>query len=99
MVEVSASVLNVDNEKAIKTLYELETAKVDYFHIHCNPIVNGTQMPDGCELILDCDFKDVYSYMRIIDDHKYLVAVYDHCNDIIDITNAQGKSLKQIVSE
>lgn len=25
MVEVSASVLNVDNEKAIKTLYELET--------------------------------------------------------------------------
>ena len=33
MVEVSASVLNVDNEKAIKTLYELETAKVDYFHI------------------------------------------------------------------
>ena len=74
-------------------------SKVDYFHIHCNPIVNGTQMPDGCELILDCDFKDVYSYMRIIDDHKYLVAVYDYCNDIIDITNAQGKSLKQIVSE
>ena len=74
-------------------------SKVDYFHIHCNPIVNGTQMPDGCELILDCDFKDVYSYMRIIDDHKYLVAVYDNCNDIIDITNAQGKSLKQIVSE
>ena len=33
MVEVSASVLNVDNEKAIKTLYELETAKIDYFHI------------------------------------------------------------------
>ena len=33
MVEVSASVLHVDNEKAIKTLYELETAKIDYFHI------------------------------------------------------------------
>ena len=56
-------------------------------------------MPDGRELILDCDFKSVYSYMRIIDDHKYLIAVYDHCNDIIDITNAQCKSLKQIVSE
>ena len=74
-------------------------SKVKYFHIHCNPIVNGHASPKGSELILDCYFKDVYGYMRIIDDHKYLIAVYDHCNDIIDINNAQGKSLKQIVSE
>lgn len=67
-------------------------SKAKYFRIYY-------KMPDGCELILDCDFKSAYSYMRIIDDHKYLIAVYDHCNDIIDITNAQGKSLKQIVSE
>lgn len=37
--------------------------------------------------------------MRIINDHKYIIAVYDHCNDIIDITNAKYESLKQIVSE
>ena len=33
MVEDSASILNMDNENAIKNLYELETALIDYFHI------------------------------------------------------------------
>ncbi len=33
MVEVSASVLTVDQENAIHTFYELETAKINYFHI------------------------------------------------------------------
>ena len=33
MVEVSESILNMDNENAIKNLYELETALIDYFHI------------------------------------------------------------------
>ena len=43
MVEVSASVLNVDNEKAIKTLYELETAKIDYIHID---VMDGVFVPN-----------------------------------------------------
>lgn len=33
MVEISASVLNVDKEKATRTFYDLETAKINYFHI------------------------------------------------------------------
>lgn len=33
MVEVSASILTMDNENAIKNLYELETVQIDYFHI------------------------------------------------------------------
>jgi len=33
MVEVSVSVLSVDKENAVSTFYNLETAKVDYFHI------------------------------------------------------------------
>lgn len=33
MTEVSASILNVDNEKATRTFYDLETAKINYFHI------------------------------------------------------------------
>ncbi|MFR5683302.1 MAG: ribulose-phosphate 3-epimerase, partial [Clostridia bacterium] len=33
MVEISASVLSVKKEEAIKTFYNLETAKIDYFHI------------------------------------------------------------------
>lgn len=33
MTEISASVLNVDKEKATRTFYDLETAKINYFHI------------------------------------------------------------------
>ena len=33
MVEVSTSILNADKDEIIKTLYNLEEAKTDYFHI------------------------------------------------------------------
>ena len=33
MVEISASLLSVEKEKIIKTIYNLETAKINYFHI------------------------------------------------------------------
>ncbi len=33
MVEISASVLQVKKEDSIKTFYNLETSKIDYFHI------------------------------------------------------------------
>ena len=33
MVEISASVLNVEEEESAKTFYNLEVAKIDYFHI------------------------------------------------------------------
>ena len=33
MIEISASILGVDKEKATRTFYDLETAKIDYFHI------------------------------------------------------------------
>lgn len=33
MVEISTSILNVKKENAIATIYNLETAKTDYFHI------------------------------------------------------------------
>ena len=49
MVEVSTSILNVDKEKIVKTIYNLETAKTDYFHID----------------VMDGKFveKDTYDYM------------------------------------
>lgn len=33
MVEIATSILNIKKEEAIKTLYNLEAAKTDYFHI------------------------------------------------------------------
>ena len=33
MVEISTSILSIKKEEAIKTIYNLEVAKTDYFHI------------------------------------------------------------------
>ena len=33
MVEISASILNLEEDNVIKKLYDLEAAKIDYFHI------------------------------------------------------------------
>ena len=33
MIEISASILGVENEKANRTFYDLEVAKINYFHI------------------------------------------------------------------
>lgn len=33
MIEISASVLNVDEENSVKTFYDLETAKINMFHV------------------------------------------------------------------
>ena len=33
MVEISTSILNVNEENCVKTFYNIETAKTDYFHI------------------------------------------------------------------
>lgn len=33
MVEVATSILNIDRENAVRTLYDLEAAKTNYFHI------------------------------------------------------------------
>ena len=33
MTEISASILNLEEENATKKMYNLETAKIDYFHI------------------------------------------------------------------
>ncbi len=42
MVEISASILSVEKENSIKKFYELETAKIDYFHID---VMDGKFVP------------------------------------------------------
>ena len=34
MIEVSTSILNVDEKEAMKAFYDLEVAKTDYYHIY-----------------------------------------------------------------
>ena len=77
MVEVSASLLSLKSENTIQTLYNLETAKIDYFHIDVMDgefVENNTvsKMTEYCEYLssisnlpLDVHLmvKDVPSYI------------------------------------
>ncbi len=49
MTEISASVLNVDKEKATRTFYDLETAKINYFHID---VMDGKFVENNTEAIM-----------------------------------------------
>lgn len=49
MTEVSASLLNVDKENATRTFYNLETAKVNYFHID---VMDGKFVENNTEEIM-----------------------------------------------
>lgn len=49
MTEVSVSVLNVDKEKATRTFYDLETAKINYFHID---VMDGKFVENNTEEIM-----------------------------------------------
>lgn len=77
MLEVSASILSMKDENVIQTLYNLETAKIDYFHIDVMDgkfVENDTtsKMTEYCEYLnsitnlpLDVHLmvKDVPSYI------------------------------------
>ena len=49
MIEISASVLNVGKEKATRTFYDLETAKINYFHID---VMDGKFVENNTEEIM-----------------------------------------------
>lgn len=49
MTEISASVLNVEKENATRTFYDLETAKINYFHID---VMDGKFVKNNTEKIM-----------------------------------------------
>lgn len=77
MVEVSTSILNVKKEEAIKTFYNLEIAKTDYFHIDVmdgNFVENYTNdlMLEYCEYLNAITTIPLDVHLMVSDVEKYI---------------------------
>lgn len=77
MVEVSTSVLSVKKEEAIKTFYDLETAKTDYFHIDVMDgkfVENDTSnlMLEYCEYLNSITNIPLDVHLMVEDVEKYI---------------------------
>ena len=59
MVEISTSILSVKKENVIKTIYNLETAGTDYFHID---VMDGSFVPN-----LACGMKMIHGLKGVAD--------------------------------
>ena len=77
MVEISTSVLSINKENAIKTLYELEVAKTDYFHIDVmdgNFVENNTNntMLEYCEYLNSITNIPLDIHLMVTDVEEYI---------------------------
>lgn len=77
MVEISTSILNIKKEGAIKTLYNLETAKTDYFHIDVmdgNFVENNTNdtMLEYCEYLNSITNVPLDVHLMVADVEEYI---------------------------
>lgn len=77
MVEVSTSILSVKKEEAIKTFYNLETAKTDYFHVDVMDgmfVENNTEdiMTEYCEYLNSITNIPLDVHLMVEDAEKYI---------------------------
>lgn len=77
MVEISASLLSTKKDNIIKTIYNLETAKVDYFHIDVMDgefVKNNTvdQMVEYCDYLSNITNVPLDIHLMVKDVKKYI---------------------------
>lgn len=77
MVEVSTSILNVKKENIIKTIYNLETARTDYFHIDVMDgifVENNTAeaMVEYCDYLSNITNIPLDIHLMVSDVRKYI---------------------------
>ena len=77
MVEISTSILSVEKENAIKTFYNLETAKIDYFHIDVmdGEFVNNNtvdKMNEYCDCLSSITNIPLDVHLMVKDVKKYI---------------------------
>ena len=81
MVEVATSLLNVEEENIIQTLYDLETAKTDYFHID---VMDGKFVEDNTVEKMRKYTEYIKQISNLpIDVHLMVKDVKDHVNSYL----------------
>lgn len=90
MVEVSTSLLSVEKENIIKTIYNLETAKTDYFHIDVMDgkfVKNNTteKMVEYCDYLSNITNIPLDVHLMVNDVHKYIDMFAPYNPNIISI--------------
>ena len=102
MVEVSTSLLSVEKEKIIKTIYNLETAKTDYFHID---VMDGVFVKDDTtEKMLEyCNYLSSITnipldiHLMVSDVRKYIDLFLPYNPNIITIHYEATKDKNELI--
>lgn len=102
MVEVSASILSIQPENAIQTLYNLETAKIDYFHID---VMDGkfvknnttTKMIEYCEYLNSISNLPLDVHLMVEDVESYIQSFAIFEPNIVTFHLEAGKDKEQIM--
>lgn len=102
MVEISTSLLSVEKEKIIKTIYNLETAKTDYFHID---VMDGVFVENNTteKMIEYCDYLNSITnipldvHLMVSDVKKYIDIFLPYNPNIITIHYESVTDKKELI--
>ena len=102
MVEVSTSILNVEKEKIVKTIYNLETAKTDYFHIDVMDgvfVENDTteKMLEYCDYLSNITNIPLDVHLMVSDVYKYIDMFVPYNPNIITIHYEAFKNKDELI--
>ena len=102
MVEISTSILSVEKENAIKTFYNLETAKVDYFHIDVMDgefVENNTvdKMREYCDYLCSITNIPLDIHLMVKDVKKYIDLFLSYNPNIITFHYEAVKDRNELI--
>lgn len=83
MVEVSASILNLEKENATRKLYDLEVAKIDYYHIDVTDGIFAGN--NNCSLMKDYALTIKHISNIALDVHLMVQDVQKFVEDYLDL--------------
>lgn len=102
MVEISTSILSVEKENAIKTFYNLETAKTNYFHIDVMDgefVKNNTveKMDEYCNYLTSISNIPLDIHLMVKDVRKYIDMFLPYNPNIITFHYEAVKSKDELI--